>query len=353
MRDQIDLNDKKFIEERYGKTVGWIPGAVNQKTGKINPQVTMAVLESGQRVSVFHVKPVYYETPAGHWRPLSEVTARHGNKRIELTKDWWRVHPRYLNWLDKRCKIIGGELLIQSFISAIPTPYTGLMRSIHESFVPVKIGLTTSTFYPDPDPETTTTSAACFEDRYNVWATARNSAASRVVYGNTSVYASIGNGNGASYYSIIRPFILFDTSTIPDADPIISAVYSGYCYSAGTQDGANPTIYVVSSTPASNTNIVTGDYDQVGSVDFGNKTSFTGSAYNDFTLNASGIAAISLTGVTKFGLRGYYDFQNSAPTEAAEIEVEFYNADAGGTSTDPKLVVVHGVTFIPYVSFIM
>jgi hypothetical protein len=69
---QIDLRDKQFIEERHGKIIGWVPGAIEK--GKINPQVTMAVREDGKFVSVFHVKPVYYETSTGHWRPLKEVT---------------------------------------------------------------------------------------------------------------------------------------------------------------------------------------------------------------------------------------------------------------------------------------
>ncbi len=140
MNDAIDINDLRHIQERFGEVVGWLPGAVTKETGKINPQATMTMLANGKLATVFHVKPVYYETPTGAWRPLSEVTTHHGNKKIILNENWWQIHPRYLNWLDKRCKLIGGELLIPSLISAIPTPYTGVVRSIHESFIPLLIG---------------------------------------------------------------------------------------------------------------------------------------------------------------------------------------------------------------------
>ncbi len=201
-----------------------------------------------------------------------------------------------------------------------------------------KRGNTTSTFYPDAS----TISAACYKDDSNVWATTRDATASRVVYANTSVYASIGNGNGAGFYNILRAFILFDTASIPDADPINSATYSGWVSSVGEVSGTHTNIYVVSSTPASNTSIVVEDYDQLGSVDYGSASGFTAGQYKDFALNASGIAAISKIGITKFGLRAHGDFNNLTPDDTNELEVEMFNADAVGTANDPKLVVEHG-----------
>jgi hypothetical protein len=341
MNHQIDINDRAFLEKRYGKITTWYPGAIDQKTGRINPQVTQVSLGDTTYISLFHVKIVYYETPTGHWRPLSEVTHHHGNKDIVMNDNWWNVHPRFLSWLDKRCKLLGGELLIPSPFKSYPIPYVGAVRSIHNSIVPLKVGLTTSTFYPDPDPETTTTSAACFEDRGTVWTTHRSGTACRVVYANTSIYSSIGNGNGATAFSTIRAFMLFNTASIPDDDIISSATYSGYCISAGVQDGSNIIGYIVSSTPASNTNIITDDYDQIGTIEFGRHQNYTALQYEDYPLNSSGIAAITKTGISKFASRGYGDFNNIAPTDASEMEVEFYNADGVGTSTDPKLVVVH------------
>ena len=70
------------------------------------------------------------------------------------------------------------------------------------------------------------------------------------------------------------------------------------------------------------------------------------SAYNDFTLNATGISNVSKTGVSKFGLRNpEYDVANSAPANPGgavqNTLVCHYDADRTGTTNDPKLTVVH------------
>ena len=346
---QIDLNDKQFVEERYGKIKGWVPGAI--KKGKVNPQVTMAIREDGTFVSVFHVKPVYYETPAGEWRPLSEVTVHHGNRSIILNENWWNVHPRYLAWLDKRCKLIGGQLLIPSTFKSYPTPYAGVIRSLHESLVPVKIGLTVSTFYPDPHPETTSVDGHVRRSGVvETWATIRGGAgtfsddtsASREFAG---AYAFTSTGNWNELYR--SPF-LFDTSALPDTDDITAATFSVYV-SSKSDPHDEMSWCLVSSNPASNTALVNGDFTlstKFGSTRFAtDKTyaSISTSAYCDFTLNSAGIDNVSKTAISKFGLLTAQDFDNSAPTWASSTykHITGYYAERTGTSEDPKLVVTH------------
>lgn len=353
MNHQIDINDREFLEERYGKLTTWVPGAVDQKTGKINPQVTQVHLGGNTFASLFHVKPVYYETYTGHWRPLSEVTVHHGNHKIEFNNDWWKVHPRYMAWLDKRMQLINGQLLIPSLYS-IPTPYAGVLRSLHESFVPVKMGLTTSTFYPDPDPETTTVDGHVYYDNYTgSWATVRNATNGQGASdNNTQLAVYVGNYNpGSDAYWIYRSAMLFDTSAIADSDTIDSATLSLWPTTVVNDDLSltNKSFRLVTSTPASNTAIVADDYEQFGTTAGGTDVAITslsvGSYSWTYTLNATGLGWISKTGVTKLGLRHTADADDEAPD--APGYADDYNmaycssADNSGTSQDPKLAVVH------------
>ena len=73
--------------------------------------------------------------------------------------------------------------------------------------------------------------------------------------------------------------------------------------------------------------------------------------YNNFALNASGLAAINKTGITKFSLRIVSDIDNVEPTWSSGNDAVFdiSEADETGTTQDPKLVIEHSVaiTFVP------
>jgi hypothetical protein len=121
----------------------------------------------------------------------------------------------------------------------------------------------------------------------------------------------------------------------------------------GTADNTvtGQSVCLVSSSPASNTALVLADYAVAnwGTTEYATRiagTSWASAAYNDFALDAGGMAFISKTGVTKFGLRFSGDLDNSAPTyPGGSGEKDFYaggfTADTALTTTDPKLVVVH------------
>lgn len=359
MNSAIDTNDLQYIQERFGEVVGWLPGAVTKANGKINPQATMAMLADGHWCTVFHVKPVYYETYTGAWRPLSEVTTHHGNKKITLNENWWQIHPRYLNWLDKRCKLIGGELLIPSFINTIPTPYAGVVRSIHESFIPLHIGLTTTTVYPDPNPETTTVDGLTWDTTSTTsWATMIGAAGDLAddSTGSAALRLFAYWTDGSNYRQNGRTIVLFDTSSVPDTDTIDSAVLSMYVIDKTDPASKTPNSDVYTSTPASNTAIATTDYAQTGSTSQTGSpvaySSMTASAYSDFTFNATGRGNVSKTGVSKFSVKNAnYDAAATAPgLTSADAYCRVNSADTAGTTTDPKLVVVHsaGSSFSAY-----
>ncbi|MCL4419961.1 hypothetical protein M1146_07780 [Patescibacteria group bacterium] len=65
-------------------------------------------------------------------------------------------------------------------------------------------------------------------------------------------------------------------------------------------------------------------------------------AYNNWTLNASGIAAISKTGITKFAVRLSGDIDNSAPTYSAGAESHIFFHQSDRTTTQkPRLIVTY------------
>lgn len=109
-KDKVDPNDLNFIKERGYMPCGWVP-CPRGEGGKINPQVTQFKLDETKSVSVFHNKPVYYETVNYTWRPLEEVCEHHGNRKIILNElALERMHPRFMAWLQKRQQLIEGGI---------------------------------------------------------------------------------------------------------------------------------------------------------------------------------------------------------------------------------------------------
>ena len=202
-----------------------------------------------------------------------------------------------------------------------------------------KVGNTTSTFFPDADVETTSVDGQ-LDIETATWAGSHDAAAgdaARPSGATLSTRARLLAGN----YFISRDIYLFDTSGIGSGQQVDSATLS----LAGTgtvENNVDTTTYdVVASTPASNTDLVAGDFDQLGTTVFGefavsgwNQTADT---YNDITL--TNISAISVTGITKLGGRNSRDTDNVAPT--GDNSIDSRSADTAGTTSDPKLVVVH------------
>lgn len=360
--NQIDLNDLMFVQERHGLAVSSSPCPQNKLTGKIDPHVSQFKIlgaKEGQTVSVFHVKPVYYEHASSTdeemvWRPMYEVTSHYGNHLVIFEYEkLLDVHPRFMEWLKKRMKLINGQILITSPFSPVPTPYSFIHETVHNTIVRPRVGLTTTTVYPDPDPETTTVDGvADYDGSASSWATIQGATDGGAASSSgTTLQCYVAHQLSPSLYYLYRAFLLFDTSAIADADTINSATFSWYATTkiddALSLEAGNRHIRLVQSTPASNTNIVVGDYDQGGTTGGASDiavASFTTSAYNDFALNATGLGWISKTGVTKLGLRHTADINNEAPVSPAGDDYSLiygYSADQTGTTTDPKLVVIH------------
>lgn len=336
---KVDQNDLKHLERLYGNVVDTAFPCPVGVDGKINPHVTKARTINGTSLSVFHVKPVYYETIIGTWRPLSEVTYGFGNKWVHLRENWDEMmHPRYLSWLMKRMELLGGKVSV---------PVKDILSPLNHQ----NVLFTTLTAYPDPDPETTTVDGYCAEDQGSGVTWAALTGGSGNVGNDTAsfdysgvVYQAHTSTNQWSW--LAKGVYLFDTSSI-STDDIDSAIQSLYGATKADFQSNEPDLAFVATAPASNTAIAAGDFDSFGTSIYApviTYSSFTASGYNDATYNATGEAAIAKTGVTKTGsCNKNYDIDQVAPTwqsgSVARMQCEF--ADETGTSKDPKLVVEH------------
>lgn len=204
-----------------------------------------------------------------------------------------------------------------------------------------------ATINPDANPETTTFDGV-LSDGNATWATIRgaSSASFEVNDSGNTIKAETYLFGGTTYY-IGRLFTLFDTSSLTSSAVVESATYSLYKNATAVSNGNTTSFALVTTTPASNTAIASGDFDQVGSVrqasDFA-YASMSTSAYFDMTLNATGLGNISLTGITKFGGRNSRDIDDSAPTGTNSIECN--SSDVG--SNKPKLVITYWLPSTQY-----
>jgi hypothetical protein len=216
----------------------------------------------------------------------------------------------------------------------------------------LNLGFDTLTVYPNVNPETT----SC--DGY-VWRSGVDESFATIIGGagvnsldaDVDMYAYVfASTTTDQYKEIDRAVMLFDTSSLDSGATISAATIS--LWGLGRAGGlGQPPLHICSSAPSSNTAVVAGDYSTLGSTSFGNIAwaSFvaTDTTYNDITLNASGLAAITKAGVTKFGAKIEWDLNGSFTgvwASNAGTFFQFASADnASGTAHAPKLVV----TFTP------
>jgi len=211
-----------------------------------------------------------------------------------------------------------------------------------------KMKFTTSTFYPDPSPETTSVDGYCNQVQNSQdWTTLRNAAGTSANDSVTYVeYNFAADAVTDKWDRMTRNFYLFDTSSL-GTDTIDSAVMTVFqAFGGGPDDPSSndPNLGIYSSNPASNTALVAGDYDTVGDTLLSSEVAFSaisGSAV--FTFNGTGEASIAKTGISKYSMRIDYDVSDTAMTWGASQQTRWNTrfADQTGTSVDPKLVVEH------------
>lgn len=165
-----------------------------------------------------------------------------------------------------------------------------------------------------------------------------------------SIFVTITANDEAGLWKVLsRALLLFDTSAIPNDDIVVTATLS--LYGSGKADNLNivPDVNVYSSNPDSNTGLTGTDFATLGSTPFCNTpityVNWDTDGWNDFILNATGIAAISKTGITKLGLRNAnYDVAGVTPawSDTLNSYFSFVSADTAGDPTRiPKLTINH------------
>lgn len=133
----------------------------------------------------------------------------------------------------------------------------------------------------------------------------------------------VGSSAGATWESMRRAIMVFDTSSLPDSAVVTAATLQVYCQSKNAV--ASQSVALVTRTDPSA--IGASDYDIANWTMTRQATditlaALTVGAYNTFTLNAAGLASISKTGNTMFGLVLSGDADNTEPTWGASIQPE-------------------------------
>jgi len=240
---------------------------------------------------------------------------------------------------------IAGELIDKIYNYEIVIPhFQGLIAP--RAWLPL-IMRATDTFYPDVDPESTSVDGRLETEGNSTWADARGAATATEVQ-DSDVELPLTQGEYVAdpyFYVISRCPFLFDTSSIGGENNVTDAEISFYSTTTGdTTEATYPAdLSLVSCNPASNTGLVAADFDiaKWGSTrfatDYSISTLAATSEYHTLTLNADGKNAISLTGITKLGIRPANDVDNNAPS--ARSYWKGYFADNG--SNKPKLVITY------------
>lgn len=206
-------------------------------------------------------------------------------------------------------------------------------------------GFLTLTVFPDADPETTTVDGSVRNIQLIAtgWATILAATDGTDTNDNgTSFFISRCQENGTEL-ACTRSIFVWDTSSLT-ADAKISGAVASVYITAVSASSAYTTRFT-SSTPASSTAVGVADYDQIGTGALADdllSSSATTSAYNDFTLNATGLLDVNPVGNSSFGFRDLdHDINGTEPAAAEDYRITVRSADFAGTTSDPKLVVTY------------
>lgn len=153
---------------------------------------------------------------------------------------------------------------------------------------------------------------------------------------------------------IHRGGVEWDSSSITDGATIDSGTVQLDAASATDDATLNQGINFCSFAPASDT-YATGDFDAFGSTDFATAIdigSISIGSYTTWTLNAAGLAAVSDTGDTKFGVRMTGDLTDTEPTWGNSISSVVTFDDTGDTNK-PLLTIIYTVASVNHINLML
>lgn len=212
------------------------------------------------------------------------------------------------------------------------------------------------TVYPDPGTGSTTVDGFTgrFRSAGEDWAVIRPGAGttSDDTQATNSAFFVRADNNTDKWDIIYRYIATFDTSALTSGATISGAVLS--VYPTVITDELTDSMSLVGSTPANNNAVVDADFETFNSGDgatlYASARALSGlstGSYQDFTMNAAGLAAIVKDGITPLGFRSEYDRSNTEPTWHIDVDtstVTIRSADTAGTASDPKLVITYILT---------
>lgn len=204
----------------------------------------------------------------------------------------------------------------------------------------------TTSFYCQPNADGYVLRDTTSETFSNIRTNAGNIADNTSVTLDITLNASLTTNQ---YSGLSRSVLMFDTSALGAGAVIDSATLSIYGQAKSNGLGlsaAHAALSLVATSPSSTSTIVASDYGTFSTTKLATDIAFddfSTSGYNTYTLNASGLANISKTGVSKFGLRLAVD--NDAGTPAwVSGDVTYYvpyATERSGTSQDPVLSITY------------
>lgn len=302
-------------------------------------EVKYAYLEN--EVLVAEGEEVTRRTPVSQTEVLA--VRQEGNERIEDLKTTFFAKPQFYEDDGQWRQIEYATTTPEVFSMSGAIKYVQ-KREFWERLLPGKpVFAAVSTFYPDPNTETTSVDGEVSYSDLTASFTAVDSATSIDVK-LQSVYDGV---DCFCYLELIdRGVFLFDTSALTAGAVVSAATMSIYVTSKANSDNdGTDYIAVISTTPASNTALVGNDFNNVGGTNFTDSppdiTAITTATYTNITLNASGIAAVATAGITKFALQEGHDFTGFNIAASATNRITLSSAETSGTSQDPKLEVTY------------
>jgi len=216
--------------------------------------------------------------------------------------------------------------------------------------------MTVTAFYPDKDTESTSVDGMGISaDNNQTWATKRGEAGTTANDSGDLMHVRTEcTYNAPEWRNWSRVIVLFDISSLAGAT--VSAVSLGLV-SSGKDDDYTDGIAIVSSAPASNTAIVGGDYDSLGTTRYATDITIANinsdsATYNVWTLNSTGIAAVdgASGGIVKLGMRTTFDNDDNEPDPVAGHKslLTIHSAEESQEGEKrPTLTVTSIVAFTP------
>lgn len=218
--------------------------------------------------------------------------------------------------------------------------------------------MTVLTLFPDAHPETNSVDGRAWRTGVSLtWANIHDGAGTDFADDAatfTLAYIS-STATSPEWDYLIRSIMLFYTAVLADGD-IINSVTLEVVATLRATGIASQSINIVATTPASNTAVAPGDYQQpaagvaqataIAVADF----TVDSATYNVFTLNATGRGNISKPGVSKFGARFVSDINNLAPSwvSATTTRIDVASAEEILVGDKrPRLVIDYTPVFTP------